>query len=169
LSVSIDYNAQTGLAMTKKSETMRILRDAKQLSRRYRAVTGKPLGITGEVAEYEAARILGVQLTPARNAGYDAIEKVNGSARRLQIKGRCLLPDCKPGQRLGSIDVRKKWDAVLLVLLDETFDATEIHEAKRAAVVAALAEPGSKARNERGALSVNKFKAIGKLRWRRRA
>lgn len=152
--------------MTKKSETMKILRDAKQLARRYRAVTGKPLGITGEVAEYEAARILGVELTPARNAGYDAIEKVNGRARRLQIKGRCLLPDCKPDQRLGSIDVRKKWDAVLLVLLDEAFDATEIHEAKRGAVVAALVEPGSKARNERGALSVNKFKAIGKLRWR---
>jgi len=60
-------------------------------------VTGKPLGITGEVAEYEVARILGVQLTPARNAGYDATENVNGRMRRLQIKGRCLLPDCKPG------------------------------------------------------------------------
>lgn len=155
--------------MTKKSETMKILRDAKQLARRYHAVTGKPLGITGEVAEYEAARILGVQLTPARNAGYDAIEKVNGRTRRLQIKGRCLLPDCKPGQRLGPIDVKKKWDAVLLVLLDENFDATEIHEANRRAVVAALSAPGSKARNERGALGVNKFKAIGKLLWRRRA
>lgn len=154
--------------MTKKSETMKILRDAKRLARRYRAVTGKPLGITGEVAEYEAARILGVQLTPARNAGY-AIEKAKGRTHRLQIKGRCLLPRCKPSQRLGSIDVKKKWDAVLLVLLDENFDATEIHEANRRAVAAALAAPGSKARNERGALAVSKFKAIGKLRWRRGA
>jgi hypothetical protein len=153
--------------MNKKSETMKILRDAKRLARRYRAVTGKPLGITGEVAEYEAARILGVRLTPARNAGYDATEKANGRTRRLQIKGRCLLPECKPGQRLGSIDVKKKWDAVLLVLLDANFDATEIYEAKRKAVLAALAAPGSKARNERGALGVAKFKAIGKMRWRR--
>lgn len=152
--------------MSQNTETMKILRDAKLLARRYRAVTGKPLGITGEVAEYEAARILGVQLTPARQAGYDAIEKAGGRMRRLQIKGRCLLPNSKSGQRLGSIDITKTWDAVLLVLLDENLDATEIHEAKRKAVLAALAAPGSRARNERGALGVNKFKAIGKLRWR---
>ena len=45
---------------------MRILRDAKLLAREYRALTGKPLGVTGEVAEYEAARILGLELTPVR-------------------------------------------------------------------------------------------------------
>ena len=153
--------------MSKNSETMKILRNAKLLARRYRAVTGKPLGIAGEVAEYEAARILDVKLTPARHAGYDAIEKAGGRTRRLQIKGRCLLPGCKPGQRLGAIDITKSWDAVIMVLLDENFDAVEIHEAKRKAVLAALAAPGSKARNERGALGVAKFKAIGTLRWRR--
>ena len=76
-----------------------------------------------------------------------------------------MLPNCKPGQRLGSIDVKKDWNAVLMVLLDENFDAIEIHEAERTAILAALTAPGSKARNERGALGVNKFKAIGKLRW----
>ena len=116
---------------------------------------------------YEAARILGVELTAARQAGYDATEKSGGTIRRLQIKGRCLLPGCKPGQRLGSIDITKEWDSVLLVLLDENFDAMEIHEAEREAVLAALAAPGSKARNERGALAVAKFKSIGKLRWQR--
>lgn len=146
---------------------MEILREAKKLAQEYHSLTGKPLGITGEVAEYEAARILGIELTPARQTGYDAIERNNGSIRRLQVKGRCLLSNCKPGQRLGSIDIKKEWDAVLMVLLDENFDATEIHEAPRAAVIAALTAPGSKARNERGALSLTKFKAIGKLRWRR--
>jgi hypothetical protein len=91
---------------------LEILREAKKLAQRYRALTGKPLGITGEVAEYEAARILDVELTPARQAGYDALERVNGVVRRLQVKGRCLLPNCKPGQRLGSIDIQKDWDAV---------------------------------------------------------
>jgi len=86
---------------------MEILREAKKLAQEYRALTGKPLGITGEVAEYEAARILGVELTAARQAGHDAVEPKDGSTHRLQIKGRCLLPNCKPGQRLGSIDVTK--------------------------------------------------------------
>lgn len=146
---------------------MTLLREAKKLAREYYVLTGKPLGVTGEVAEYEAARILDVELTPARQAGYDAIERKNGSVKRLQIKGRCLQENCRPGQRLGSIRTEKEWDAVLMVLLDHRFDAVEIYEARRAAVLAALKEPGSRARNERGALSVAKFKAIGKLRWRR--
>ena len=152
--------------MPEDTEVMGILREAKKLAQRYRLLTGKPLGITGEVAEYEAARILGVELTPARQAGYDAIEKTGRTIRRLQIKGRCLLPNCKPGQRLGSIEVKKDWDAVMMVLLNENFDAMEIHVAERDAVLAALSAPGSRSRNERGALGVNKFKAIAKLVWR---
>jgi len=155
--------------MLARHPILAILRDAKRLAREYRRLTGKPLGITGEVAEYEAARILGVKLTPARQAGYDAVERTHGKTRRLQIKGRCLPDNCKPGQRLGSIRVEKDWDAVLMVLLDQNFDAIEIYEAERPAVAAVLAAPGSKARNERGAMAVTKFKAIGKLRWRRPA
>ena len=73
-----------------QSEVMSILHDAKRLAQQYRRATGKPLGITGEVAEYEAARLLGLQLTEARQAGFDAIEERDGKVCRLQIKGRCL-------------------------------------------------------------------------------
>jgi hypothetical protein len=149
-----------------QSDVMGVLCEAKRLAQHYRELTGKPLGITGEVAEYEAARILGLRLTMARQAGYDAIEGRDGREHRLQIKGRCQLPGCKPGQRMGAIDVTKEFDGVLLVLLDERFEATAIYEADRDAVLRALAAPGSKARNERGALPIVKFKAIGRLRWR---
>jgi hypothetical protein len=145
---------------------LEILRAVKKLARRYRVLTGKPLGVTGEVAEYEAARLLELELTIARQAGYDAIRSEDGKVTRYQIKGRCVLPDSKPGQRLGSIDTRKDWDAVLLVLLDENLDATAIYEADRDPVIAALNAPGSKARNERGALAVGKFKSIGRLVWK---
>jgi hypothetical protein len=154
-------------ASATQGRTMEILREAKKLAQEYRKLTGKPLGITGEVAEYEAARLLGIEFTPARQAGYDAVEQSNGQTRHLQIKGRCILPGRKPGQQVGSIDSLKQWDAVLLVLLDENFEAFEIHEAERANVLAALSAPGSKARNERGALAVSKFKSIAKLRWDR--
>jgi hypothetical protein len=148
---------------------MQLLKEAKLLAREYYSLTGKPLGVTGEVAEYEAARILGVQLTPARQAGYDAIERIGGATKKLQIKGRCLQETCKPGQRLGSIRTEHDWDAVLMVLLDHEFNALEIHEAQRPQIEAALKAPGSIARNVRGALSVSKFKSIGKLRWQRPA
>ena len=147
-------------------DVLSLLLEAKGLAQRYRALTGKPLGVTGEVAEYEAARILGLELAPARTAGYDATETAGGGTRKLQIKGRCILPGASPGPRIGSIDVKKEFDAVLLVLLDANLDAFEIVEADREAVVAALIAPGSKSRNERGALGISKFKSIGKVRWR---
>lgn len=151
------------LRMAHDERVFEILGQAKRLAQEYRALTQKPLGITGEVAEYEAARLLNLELTPARHAGYDAVRP--GDGRRYQIKGRCTLPGCKPGQRVGSIDIRKEFDAVVLVLLDENFDAVEIHEVDRESVLAALKSPGSKARNERGALSISKFKRIGERVW----
>lgn len=146
---------------------LELLGSAKKIAQEYRALTGKPLGITGEIAEYEAAQILGLTLAVAREPGYDAIELVDGTKRRLQIKGRCLLDPKKPGQRIGAIRLEHRCDAVLLVLLDANFNAFEIYEAGWLEVVAALAAPGSRARNERGSLAVSKFKAIGALRWRR--
>ena len=151
--------------MNPDKQILLILKRAKLLAHKYYKLTGKPLGVTGEIAEYEAARILKVKLTQARQPGYDAFELVGKRKRKLQIKGRCLQNNPKPGQRLGSIQTNKNWDAVLMVLLNEKFEATEIWEAKRSAILAALAEPGSKARNERGALGVSKFKSIGKRRW----
>lgn len=77
----------------------------------------------------------------------------------MQIKGHRLTSASKPGQRLGSIDLEKEWDAVLLVLLDERYNPTAIYETDRRAVRDALEAPGSRARNERGQLSISKFKS----------
>lgn len=141
-----------------------LIASAKDIARRYRALTGRPLGITGEVAEYEAARLLGLELAGVRQAGYDATRRAGGVEERLQIKGRCVLSK-NPGQRLGRIDLDKEWDGVLLVLLDSDLEPMAIYEADRSAVEAALLAPGSKARNKRGALSVSKFKNIGRQVW----
>jgi hypothetical protein len=151
--------------MSDAGRIFKLLGKAKKVAQEYRGLTGKPLGITGEVAEYEAARLLGVTLSPARQSGYDAIETRGRRVRKLQIKGWCLLAGGKRSQMLGSIRVEKEFDAVLLVLLDENFDAVAIYEAERQAVINALAAPGSIARNERGAMAVSKFKSIGNLRW----
>jgi len=68
---------------------LEILRKAKRLAQDYRALTGKPLGITGEVAEHEAAKHLRVKLAPARHAGYDATDET--TTRTYQIK-RAMHP-----------------------------------------------------------------------------
>lgn len=53
-----------------EGEVLVVLREAKVLARRFYRLTGKPLGVTGEVAEYEAATKLGLQLHAARQAGW---------------------------------------------------------------------------------------------------
>jgi len=151
--------------MTDNQRIMDLLRQAKALARDYRRLTGKPLGITGEVAEYEAARHLNLSLMPARQAGYDAVRKSDG--RRYQIKGRCVLAAGKPSQRVGSIDVTKDFDVVLLVLLDENFNASTIYEVEKGSVLDVLAKPGSRSRNERGTIGVALFKRIGRKVWER--
>jgi hypothetical protein len=137
---------------------------AKAAARSYRELTGKPLGITGEVGEVLAARLLGLELADARQAGYDA---VGSDGRRVQIKSRCILPNAKPGQRVGSIRLDHEWDTVALILMDQDFEPLVVYEASRSAVEREVLRPGSRARNERGALAVSKFKAIGELRWSR--
>lgn len=136
-----------------------IIEAAKLLAREYRSFTGKPLGITGEVGEFEAANLLDLDLAPARTPGYDAVDE---AGKRYQIKTRRLADYPKPGQRIGAIKLEQAWDAALLVLLNENFDPVEIHEAERPEVEGALTAPGSKARNHRGQLSVSKFKSIGR-------
>lgn len=91
-SVSAQISGKGAVSMASKTEqVMQILGEAKVLAQRYRTFTGKPLGITGEVAEFEAARLLRLKLVEARQAGYDAARIENGVLHRLQIKGRCVL------------------------------------------------------------------------------
>jgi hypothetical protein len=56
--------------MTKRSQKD-ILRNVKALAVKYYRLTGKPLGVTGKVAEYEAAEKLDLELAKARTPGWD--------------------------------------------------------------------------------------------------
>ncbi|NIX77359.1 DUF6998 domain-containing protein [Microvirga terricola] len=142
-----------------------ILAAVKPLAAEYYQLTKKPLGVTGEVAEYIAAELLGLDLAPPRTPGYDAIRRTAEGPQRIQIKGRAYGENAKPGQRLGTIKRRADCDAVLLVLLNnQTLEPREIWEAPYSLVLKRLDLPGSKAR-ERGALSVHEFKRISKKVW----
>jgi len=143
-----------------------ILATVKPLAAEYYRLTGKPLGVTGEVAEYVAAQKLKLTLVPPRTEGYDAIRKTPNGDERIQIKGRAFGADANPSQRLGRIKTGAACDTVMLVLLDnKTLEPVAIWEAPYKKVCARLAEPGSKARNERGAMSAPDFKRIARQIW----
>jgi len=132
-----------------------------RLAGEFYRLTGKPLGVTGEIAEYVAAEKLGLVLAPARTTGYDALR----GTERIQIKGRAYGEEARPGQRMSRIKVDSPCDTVLLVLLDNfTLDAREMWEAPFTAVGQLLVRTESKAR-ARGALSVAEFKTVARRVW----
>jgi hypothetical protein len=123
------------------------------------------LGITGEVGEYEAARLLRLNLCDARQRGHDAELKRNGRIQKFEIKTRLIPRNHNPGQRMSGIKLEGDWHAVLLVILDEEFEPVSIYQASRQRVAKEILRPGSISRNKRGALPVAKFKSIGRRVW----
>ncbi len=144
----------------------KLLAEARKLAVEYRKATGQPLAITSELAKQDAARLLDLDPAPPATGGYDAVGRHGERAgRRFQVKGRAILDEGRGGQRIGQLRLDQPWDSVLLVLMDEAFEPTEIWEAERPALLAALAEGGESKRAKRGAMSVARFKAIGRLVW----
>jgi hypothetical protein len=91
-----------------------ILKAVKPLASEYYRLTGKPLGVTGEIAEYIAADTLGLALAPARTEGYDALR----GSERIQIRGRAFASDANKSQRISRIKTNAPCDTAMLVLLD---------------------------------------------------
>ncbi len=141
-----------------------ILADVKKLAVEYYQATGKPLGVTGEIAEAEAAQKLDLDLLAARSPGYDAQRRRGGKTERIQIKGRWKKDDAGWG-RVPAINTDKEFDSVLLVLMHKDYELHEIWEASREAVVSRLDQPGSKARNLRRSMGVAQFKSIARRVW----
>lgn len=148
----------------------KLITEARRIAAEYRRATGKPLaGVTSEVCQYDAARLLDLELTqPAGGGGgYDAIGRGKREGQKIQIKGRAIFDESKSGQRIGQLKLEQEWDAVVLVLMDENLEPYEIYEATRAEITEAIGEGSSSKRNKRGIMSVAKFRAIGQLAWTR--
>lgn len=150
---------------TAGEEIKDILSQAKVLAARYYRLSGKPLGVTGELAELAAADALGLDLCPARETGFDAWDPAR-PGHRVQIKARAVDPMDRYRGRCPAIKFGNLFDTALLVLLDKnTLDLLEIWEATEDAVAARLTAPGGKARNERGAMGISQFKSIARRVW----
>jgi len=140
-----------------------ILTRARQAAIDYYELTGKPLGITGEIGEYFTAHILGLQLAAAREPGFDAIDD---SGRKIQIKARAVADPARPGSgRVGKIQLDHPWECVMLILMNKRFEPQVIFEALRSALEDALTRPGSRACNQRGQLAISTFISIGCQVW----
>jgi len=145
----------------------KLMAEARRLAADYRRTTGKTLPVTAEIAEHDAIRLLGLKPAPADAVGYDAMRCEGDEDTRIQIKGRVIFDENKSGQRIGQIRLNQDWDSIVLVLLDEDYESTEIYEVYREEIQDLLEELESSRRSKRGAISVARFKIIGRLVWSR--
>ncbi|NOX09435.1 MAG: hypothetical protein GXP22_08125 [Gammaproteobacteria bacterium] len=144
----------------------KLMSEARNLAASYRKMMGKPLpGISGEIAEHDAARLLNLELCNPKPGGYDAIGRGKREGKHIQIKGRAIFDEKKGGQRIGQIKVEQKWDSIVLVLMDDDFETFEIYEAQRNDIIFTLNEDEGSSRKRRGAMSVARFKKISRLVW----
>jgi len=146
----------------------KLIGEARRLARDYRQATGKSLGgISAEIAQYDAAEILNLEITQGQAGGYDAIGKGERKGQKIQIKGRVVFDEKKSGQRVGQIKIDQEWDSVLLVLMDDQYESCEIYEVQRDELLTELSDTKGGRRSRRGVISVAKFKNIGRLVWDR--
>ena len=147
----------------------KLIGETRRLAAEYRRATGKPLAVSAEIARYDAARLLGLELVEAAEpVGYDAIGTGPRAGQRIQIKGRAIFDGQQSRARIGQIRPQAPWDCLVLVLMDEQFEPREIYAADRDTVLGALAQTGGAGeggRASRGALSVARFKRIAEQVW----
>ncbi len=145
------------------------MQQARQLSANYRRTTGKTLsGVSGEISVYDAIRLLHLAAAPDQ-IGYEAIGiETSGDLQgdKIQIKGRTIFSDTRGTQRIGQLKMEQNWDSVVLVLLDDDYDAFEIYEIDRATLTDNIVDKESK-KAKKGAMTVARFKKIATLAWSR--
>jgi hypothetical protein len=143
----------------------KLITQARVLAAEYRRTMGKPLpGISNEIAEFDAMKLLQLVPNTRGEGGYNAIDTERDD-KRIQIKSRTIFDESKSGQRIGQLKLDKAWDSVVLVLMDENYEPYEIYEAERDDILEFIDESSSRAK--RGAMSVARFKIIGRLAWTR--
>jgi hypothetical protein len=144
----------------------KLIAQARVLAAEYRRTMGKPLpGISNEIAEYDALKLLQLAPKPEGEGGYDAIDSTR-DGKKIQIKSRTIFDESKSGQRIGQLKLDKDWDSVVLVLMDENYEPYEIYEAERVDILEYV-NKSSSGRAKRGAMSVARFKIISRLAWTR--
>ncbi len=145
----------------------KLMAETRRLAAEYRKATGKSLPLSAELAVHDAVRLLGLDPAETDQMPYDALDPIMDPPLRVLVKGRVIFDESKGGHRIGQLKTDKSWDDVVLVLMDEEYEPTEIYRADRDVIEDCLDETRESNRKNRGAMSVARFKIIGRLVWSR--
>lgn len=140
----------------------KLMTEARRLAADYHKATGQTLPLTNEIARHDAMRLLQLENPKESLAGVDAVGTSEKSSEKYQIKGRVMFAESKARTRIGQLNLDGAWTIVVLVLMNEDYQPTEIIEVTRADIQNALNEIKP---NKRGAMTIAKFRSLGTSVW----
>lgn len=139
----------------------KLMVQTRKLAAEYYQATNQPLPVSGEIAKYDASRLLELKKPDQDLSGVDA---VSADGIKVQIKSRVIFKERYSNYRIGQVNTDGEWDKVILVLMKPDYYPFEVYVADRSEIEDA-SESENPNRAKKGAMSVAKFIAIGSLAW----
>lgn len=137
-----------------------LMEQTRKLAVEYRSKTGQTLPVTSELANYDLQVLFKFHVPENSEQGVDFEGTGKFESKKIQVKSRVIFDHNKSGHRIGQLNVQGKWDYVVLVIYDSEYQVMEIYGLGRDEIIKVLDE-----NNKKGAMSINKFKALGELLW----
>jgi len=135
----------------------KLMQETRRLAAQYRQSTGQTLPISGELARYDATRLLQLSADFKGTKGPLANKIV-------QIKSRVIFDEQKSGYRIGQLDLGGSWQVCALVLYEASYEPFAIYIASHESILEAKNTISSKTK-ARGAMSLAQFKRIAQCVW----
>ena len=139
-----------------------LMTQTRKLAAKYYHATKQILPVSGELAKYDAVRLLNLTEVTEPQTGVDAIDQNN---TQILIKSRVIFDESKSGQRIGQLKTDGHWQAVVLVLFDKDYQPLSIYRTSRQEIESTIDRAQASKRSNRGIMSVARFKSISQLVW----
>jgi hypothetical protein len=161
------WNETKALSNNKIYELDKLMQETRQLAIAFHQTTGNVLAVSSELARYDVARLLNLQTLHEARAGVDFVGTGRFANRLIQVKARVCFRDNEKGQRIGQLNLDGQWDMLMLALMNEQYETTEIYAIDRDVLLQEVFKNPDKKLNKRGAMSIAKFKAISECVWQK--
>lgn len=142
----------------------KLMQETRRLAAQYRQSTGQTLPISGELARYDAARLLGLVplSTPLKGVDFKGVEGPLAE-KHIQVKSRVIFDENKSGYRIGQLNLDGEWQLCALVLYEANYEPYAIYIATQTDIAESLEK--RRASNVRGQMSLAQFKHFATLVW----
>jgi len=140
-------------------ELEKLMGETRRLAADYYKLTGSVLPVSSELACFDVARILAFKESHPKESGIDFIGTGDYQDQLIQVKSKVVFPNKKYRHRLGQLNFDSRWQQLVLVIFDESYNSKSILMASKTDILSNVSS-ASKA-----SISLAKFKKIASPIW----